>query len=120
MTHLKRTKHENKTHLSCAGLALTALLQPTRDRRTFSPKKPNILVIMGDYIGWFNPSCYNSGIMGYQTPYIDRIAKEGARFTDWYGRRVARRDARRSSQGIPHPHRTNEGRPAGLGYRPAT
>ena len=48
-------------------------------------KKPNILVIMGDDIGWFNPSCYNSGIMGYETPNIDRIAKEGARFTDWYG-----------------------------------
>jgi len=48
-------------------------------------KKPNILIIWGDDIGWFNPSCYNSGIMGYQTPNIDRIAKEGARFTDWYG-----------------------------------
>jgi arylsulfatase len=48
-------------------------------------KKPNILVIWGDDIGWFNPSCYNSGIMGYQTPNIDRIAKEGARFTEWYG-----------------------------------
>ena len=48
-------------------------------------KKPNILVIMGDDIGWFNPSCYNHGIMGYQTPNIDRIANEGATFTDWYG-----------------------------------
>jgi arylsulfatase len=48
-------------------------------------KKPNILVIWGDDIGWFNPSCYNGGVMGYQTPNIDRIAKEGARFTDWYG-----------------------------------
>jgi len=48
-------------------------------------KKPNILFIMGDDIGWFNPSCYNSGIMGYRTPNIDRIAAEGARFTDWYG-----------------------------------
>lgn len=47
--------------------------------------KPNILVIMGDDIGWFNPSCYNSGLMGYKTPNIDRIAAEGARFTDWYG-----------------------------------
>ncbi|HVP73516.1 MAG TPA: arylsulfatase [Phycisphaerales bacterium] len=47
--------------------------------------KPNILVIMGDDIGWFNPSCYNSGIMGYRTPNIDRIAADGARFTDWYG-----------------------------------
>src|SRR5262245_8117736 len=48
-------------------------------------RKPNILVIMGDDIGWYNPSCFNSGIMGYRTPNIDRIAAEGARFTDWYG-----------------------------------
>ena len=48
-------------------------------------KKPNILVIMGDDIGWFNPSAYHQGMMGYQTPHIDRIAHEGARFTDWYG-----------------------------------
>src|SRR5215831_7070130 len=50
-----------------------------------SDKKPNILIIWGDDIGWYNPSCYHGGIMGYQTPNIDRIAKEGARFTDWYG-----------------------------------
>jgi len=48
-------------------------------------QKPNILVIMGDDIGWFNPSCYNRGMMGYQTPNIDRIANEGALFTCWYG-----------------------------------
>jgi len=48
-------------------------------------KKPNILVIWGDDIGWFNPSCYHRGIMGYQTPNIDRIAHEGGMFTDWYG-----------------------------------
>src|SRR5262249_33022357 len=48
-------------------------------------KKPNILIIWGDDIGWFNPSCYHGGVMGYQTPNIDRIAKEGARFTDWNG-----------------------------------
>jgi len=47
--------------------------------------KPNILVIWGDDIGWFNPSCYHQGAMGYRTPNIDRIAAEGARFTDWYG-----------------------------------
>src|SRR5262245_36538968 len=40
-------------------------------------KKPNILIIWGDDIGWFNPSCYHGGVMGYQTPNIDRIAKEG-------------------------------------------
>jgi len=48
-------------------------------------KKPNILIILGDDIGWFNISAYNMGIMGYRTPNIDRIAKEGALFTDWYG-----------------------------------
>jgi len=46
--------------------------------------KPNILFIMGDDIGWFNVSAYNMGVMGYRTPNIDRIGKEGAVFTDWY------------------------------------
>jgi arylsulfatase A-like enzyme len=48
-------------------------------------KKPNILVIFGDDIGYYNLSAYNQGMMGYHTPNIDRIAKEGALFTDYYG-----------------------------------
>ena len=47
--------------------------------------KPNILVIMGDDIGLWNISAYNRGQMGYRTPNIDRIANEGAIFTDYYG-----------------------------------
>jgi arylsulfatase A-like enzyme len=47
--------------------------------------KPNILIIWGDDIGTFNISAYNQGMMGYKTPNIDSIAKEGALFTDWYG-----------------------------------
>jgi arylsulfatase len=47
--------------------------------------KPNILVIWGDDIGWYNISAFNLGVMGYETPNIDRIAREGALFTDWYG-----------------------------------
>jgi len=47
-------------------------------------KKPNILVIFGDDIGYWNVSAYNHGMMGYRTPNIDRIAKEGALFTDHY------------------------------------
>jgi len=47
--------------------------------------KPNILVIWGDDIGWFNVSAYNRGMMGYKTPNIDRIANEGILFTDAYG-----------------------------------
>jgi len=48
-------------------------------------KKPNILVIWGDDIGISNLSCYSHGLMGYQTPNIDRLANEGMRFTDAYG-----------------------------------
>jgi len=46
--------------------------------------KPNILVIMGDDIGITNVSAYSMGLMGYHTPNIDRIAKEGMMFTDYY------------------------------------
>src|SRR5215510_14978953 len=63
--------------LALALITFTVTSQPAR--------KPNILFIMGDDIGWYNPSCYNSGIMGYRTPNIYRIASEGARFTDWDG-----------------------------------
>jgi arylsulfatase len=48
-------------------------------------KKPNILVIFGDDIGYWNVSAYNLGVMGYRTPNIDRLAKEGALLTDYYG-----------------------------------
>ena len=48
-------------------------------------KKPNFLILWGDDIGWFNISAFNHGMMGYKTPNIDRICKEGAMFTDWYG-----------------------------------
>ena len=48
-------------------------------------QKPNILIIWGDDIGQFNVSAYNLGMMGFKTPNIDRIAREGALFTDWYG-----------------------------------
>ena len=50
-----------------------------------APKKPNILVIWGDDIGISNLSCYSDGLMGYRTPNIDRLAKEGMKFTDSYG-----------------------------------
>jgi arylsulfatase A-like enzyme len=47
-------------------------------------EKPNILVIMGDDVGYWNISAYNRGMMGYHTPNIDRIGKEGGLFTDYY------------------------------------
>ena len=48
-------------------------------------KKPNILVLWGDDIGWWNISYNSRGQMGYRTPNIDRIANEGVAFTDYYG-----------------------------------
>jgi arylsulfatase len=48
-------------------------------------EQPNILIIWGDDIGISNLSCYSDGVMGYRTTNIDRIAAEGARFTDYYG-----------------------------------
>ena len=59
--------------------------------------KPNILIIWGDDIGQSNLSCYSDGVMGYQTPNIDRIAAEGVRFTDYYGEQSCTAAGRRSS-----------------------
>ena len=47
-------------------------------------KKPNIVVIMGDDVGWFNIGAYHQGIMSARTPNLDKLAKEGMRFTDYY------------------------------------
>ena len=66
-----------------AAGALTIV--PAAAQAPAAGKKPNILVIWGDDIGQFNISAYNMGMMGYRTPNIDRIAREGALFTDWYG-----------------------------------
>ncbi len=61
-------------------IANPAMAKPTNSET----KKPNILVIMGDDIGQTNVSAYSMGLMGYRTPNIDRIAKEGMIFTDYY------------------------------------
>jgi arylsulfatase A-like enzyme len=83
--------------------------------------KPNILIIWGDDIGWFNPSCYHQGVMGYRTPNIDRIAAEGGRFTDWYGQQscTAGRAAFITGQSPIRTGLTKVGLPgADLGIRP--
>src|SRR5262245_1097551 len=74
------------TALATVSVAGTGAIERAQaQQQTASPgRKPNILMIMADDIGWFNVSAYNHGIMGYRTPNIDRIAKEGALFTDWY------------------------------------
>ena len=69
------------------SLALAASLHLAIGAPAFAQQqhKPNILVIMADDIGYWNISAYNRGMMGYRTPNIDRIANEGAIFTDYYG-----------------------------------
>ncbi|QDH81362.1 arylsulfatase [Echinicola soli] len=66
-------------------LLLVVILALAGFSHVVAQEKPNIVVIMGDDIGWFNTSAYNDGMMGYTTPNIDRVAKEGMRFTDAYG-----------------------------------
>ena len=69
-----------------AAILAVAAVTPREGRAAPAAKhQPNILVIMGDDIGWFNLSAYNRGMMGYQTPHIDRLAREGVLFTDYYG-----------------------------------
>ena len=75
---------KNKTNFFQLLMLLSVFLLYNVGNTFAQAKKPNILVIWGDDIGWANISKYNHGIMGYQTPNIDRIANEGAMFTDWY------------------------------------
>lgn len=71
--------------LSCAAVLMTTQLTCLSTAEAQSPNKPpNILVIMGDDIGWFNVGAYNQGIMAGKTPNLDRLAAEGMRFTDYY------------------------------------
>jgi arylsulfatase len=72
------------TSLCAAATALPSAssAQPSPISAT---KRPNILVIMADDVGWFNVGAYNKGMMHYKTPNIDRLAQEGVLFTDYYG-----------------------------------
>ena len=75
---------ESLFRLIVLGLAAVALL--AIDAQPISAQdRPNIVIIWGDDIGYWNVSAYNRGMMGYRTPNIDRLAREGAIFTDAYG-----------------------------------
>jgi len=68
--------------LAACAIALMSLGAPLLAQT--AGQKPNILVIFGDDIGWSNFSVYHRGMMGGRTPNIDRVAEEGAMFTDYY------------------------------------
>jgi len=88
--------------LRLASVALLSLIALVTQAKT---DKPNILVIWGDDIGMYNISAYHRGMLGSRTPNIDRIANEGAIFTDYYGEQscTAGRSAFITGQ---HPLRT--------------
>jgi arylsulfatase len=67
-----------------AGLSLLAATADASQAPTTTSKKPNILVIMGDDVGWFNIGAYHRGMMSGKTPNLDRLAAEGMIFTDYY------------------------------------
>jgi arylsulfatase len=95
---MKRYAKAVKTALMVLGMTLG--ITPLQ-----AAEKPNILVIWGDDIGIWNISHYSHGLMGYSTPGIDRIAREGMLFTDYYGEQscTAGRSAFITGQ---HPVRT--------------
>ena len=64
------------------GAAVAVLMLSTEVQAQAPP--PNIIVVMGDDIGWSNTGVYNQGIMSGRTPNLDRLANEGMRFTDYY------------------------------------
>jgi len=65
-------------------LAVFAVLVTVSASAQAPAKKPNILVIMGDDVGWFNVGAYHQGIMSGKTPNLDKLASQGMRFTDYY------------------------------------
>ena len=83
-------------------------------------KKPNIVIIWGDDIGQSNVSAYSMGLMGFKTPNIDRVAKEGMIFTDYYAEQsctAGRASFITGQRGLRTG--TDQGRPAGCDARAA-
>ncbi len=80
MRHMLRTLRA----LTAGAVALLLFPLPLATVCHAAQSKPNILVIFGDDIGQSNISAYTHGLVGYKTPNIDRIAKEGMMFTDYY------------------------------------
>ena len=72
------------TLAAASALGSAASIQTAQAQPALSGQRPNIIVIMGDDIGWSNIGVYNQGIMAGRTPNLDRMASEGMRFTDYY------------------------------------
>jgi arylsulfatase len=87
MTTIKSLKTTGARLASCPAIVACVSVALFVSGVTPAPaqeRKPNILVIMGDDIGWYNIGAYHQGIMSGKTPNLDKIAAEGVRFTDYY------------------------------------
>ena len=93
--NVKGTQHRRPCFLIALAVVLLAGMVLS-DPALAAKDKPNVLVIWGDDIGISNISAYSDGLMGYETPNIDRIAKEGVRFRHYYGEQSCTAAARRS------------------------
>jgi arylsulfatase len=80
----KGKRYKNRWFAGLAVVALVCAAMVAASPAGAADKKPNIVIIWGDDIGQSNISAYSHGLMGYQTPNIDRLAKEGMMFTDIY------------------------------------
>ena len=105
LTQKRRNCHRLYRTWTWVALAAVLAVVCMTPLDAWAQEKPNILVIMGDDIGWFNISHINRGMMGYKTPNIDRVAQEGMFFTDAYAEQscTAGRAAFITGQ---HPFRT--------------
>lgn len=107
--------------ISAACIAVPAAANAAQPSNSSAAKPPNIIVIFGDDIGQSNLSAYTQGLMGYKTPNIDSIAKEGMMFTDYYGEQssTAGRAAFITGQSVLRTGLSKVGLPgAHIGLRP--
>ncbi len=110
----KKTKQFTCAHsLGLTAIAVAVALfnfTPVAQAQT-AGKQPNILVIMGDDVGWFNIGAYHQGIMSGKTPNLDKLASEGKRFTDYYAEASCTAGRANFITGeIPDPHRLDDRR----------
>jgi arylsulfatase len=81
---LRRQRLFQPTPIALTALAACLFVSTAQAEEQAAAKKPNIVVIMGDDIGWFNIGAYHQGMMAGRTPNLDKLATEGMRFTDYY------------------------------------
>ena len=80
----RRQRLFQPTVIALTALAACLFVSTVQAEEQAAAKKPNIVVIMGDDIGWFNIGAYHQGMMAGRTPNLDKLATEGMRFTDYY------------------------------------